>query len=208
MFVRFIAIAASAVALAACTSSSSSGGPSASHAASSPAAPTATAPINTGPTTAAGASSCPLVATGFVHTTTGLRLGRITVLKSGGHIVGCRFYALEHPDAQCDATCLQGEHLPGPSQPVVEITTRRYRTAVDAHNAFVLVARKGRNAQQADLGGGNTGVCFQTAFYPADHGADWACAASKATTGLLVRTVVTSPALDAQLVTQRVLGAI
>jgi hypothetical protein len=148
------------------------------------------------------------VSTDFIHNTIGMRLGRITVLKSAGRTVGCRIYPQSHPDAQCDATCLQGEHLPRPSQPVVEITTQRYGSAVAAHNAFVLIARQGRNAQQADLGGGNTGVCFQTDFYAADHGADWACAASKSTTELLVRTVVTSPALNAQLVTQRVLGAI
>jgi hypothetical protein len=210
----FAGLAGVAVLVAGCTSSHSTPQHTASQppatsvpAASSPAS-VAVTPVSTGPTTAAAAASCPYAGTEFVHNTVGMRLGKLTVLKSGGKIVGCRFYPLSHPTAQCDATCLQGEHLPGPNQPVVEITTQRYASSVAAHNAFVLVAQRGANPQQADLGGGIVGVCYQTDFYAKDHGTDWACAASKGTTAVFVRTVVTSPALNAKLVTQQVVRAL
>lgn len=167
-----------------------------------------TAPVDTGPTTAASATTCPLAGTEFVHTTLGMRLSRLTVLHSGGHVVGCRFYPLTHPTLQCPASCLQGEHLPGPNQPVLEITTRRYPSSVAAHNAFVLVARKGSNPEVVELGGGVQGVCFQTAFYPKDRGTDFACATSKGTTTLLVRSVDTTGADSIRAVTAAVLTKI
>jgi hypothetical protein len=156
-------------------------------------------PVVSGPTVAATASGCPFAAQDFVRDTIGMRLGRITVLRSAGRTVGCRFYALQ------DSALHVSEHLPGPRQPAVEITTQRYTSAAAAHNGFVLVARRGTNPQQVDLGGGRVGVCFQTDFYAQDHGTDWACAGSTGVTAVVVRTVVTSPALNAQLVTERVL---
>ena len=111
-----------------------------------------------------------------------MRLGRITVLRSGGRTAGCRFYALQHSHLHVT------EHLPGPHQPVVEIVTRSYPTPLAAHNAFVLLSRKGANAHQVDLGR-TTGVCFQTNFYRKDHGQDWACAASVRRTEVVVHSV-------------------
>ncbi|MDT4913036.1 MAG: hypothetical protein QOC66_2164 [Pseudonocardiales bacterium] len=156
-------------------------------------------PIATGPTTAAVAASCPFVGQSFVRDTIGMRLGRITALRSGGRTVGCRFYALQ------GSSLSASEHLPGPRQPAVEITTSRYASTTAAHNAFVRIAQRGTNLQPVQLGGGVTGVCFQTDFYPKDRGADWACATNQGGIAVLVRTVVTAPALNAKLVTERVL---
>jgi hypothetical protein len=120
-----------------------------------------------------------------------MRLARITVLKADGKLVGCRFYALQ------GSPLAVSEHLPGPNQPAIEITSTRYPDATSAHNAFVALAEKGRNVQQATISGDNVGLCFQTDFYPNDHGTDWACTYSVGTMLVLVKTVVTSPALNA-----------
>lgn len=167
-----------------------------------------TAPVDTGPTTAASATSCPYAASEFVHDTLGMRLSRLTVLRSGGRVVGCRFYPLTHPTPQCDASCLQGEHLPGPNQPVLEISTTRYPSPDAAHNGFVRVADAGKNPQPVQLGGGIVGVCFQTDFYPKDHGADYACATSKGSTALVVRSVDTVSAYNTKNITTAVLPKI
>lgn len=172
------------------------------------ASPPPTAPVDTGPITAASATSCPFAATEFVHNTLGMRLSRLTVLHSGGHVVGCRFYPLTHPTPQCDATCLQGEHLPGPNQPVLEVSTTRYPSPDAAHNGFVRVADAGTNPQQVQLGGGIVGVCFQTDFYPKDRGTDYACATSKGSTALLVRSVDTVSAYNTKNITAAVLTKI
>ena len=97
----------------------------------------------------------------------------------------------------------ESEHLPPANQPAIEIATKRYASAIAAHNAFVKTALRGTSPQQARFGG-TTGVCFQTDFYPRDHGADWACAWSVGTTSVLVRTVVTTPALNAILVARAI----
>ena len=157
----------------------------------------ASAPINTGPTTAATASSCPLIATQTVAGDVGMRLERVTVLRSGGKVVGCRIYALQNSPLH------ESEHLPPANQPVIEIRMTKYPSALAAHNAFVKVADAGSNPQQATIHG-TTGVCFQTAFYSKDAGADWACAWSVGTTSVLLRTVVTSPALNAILVARAI----
>lgn len=161
-------------------------------------------PVPTGPTSAADAPSCPLLNEQFAAKTVGMRLEKISVLKSGGHVVGCRIYALQHPNAQCDASCLQAEKLPPGNQPAVEITSARYRSPLLAHNAFVMLAKKGKNIQQAKIAPGNVGLCYQTDFYAKDHGTDWACAYSIKSTVVVVKTVVTSPALNAILVAKAV----
>lgn len=148
-----------------------------------------TTPVSTGPTTAARAAACPLLAKQQAADRVGMRLERITVLHSGRKVVGCRFYALQGSPLH------NSEHLPGPNQPAIEIETTRYASPVAAHNAFVLEARRGKNPQQVTIG--NTiGVCFQIPFYKPDHGTDWACAFSRGTTKVSVRTVAQS-ALDA-----------
>ncbi len=182
---QVLAALASASLLAACTSGSAPASPSTSVVTSvrtvePTAAPT---PVSSGPTTAARATSCPLVAASFVHPTIGMRLGRLTVLHSGSEPVGCRFYAYQY------GTLHSKEHLPGPDQPAVEITTTRYASTVDAHNAFVL--RAGPSATQVTFGG-VTGLCFQNAFDPQDKGQDWACTVNKGSVLVLVRSVDTT----------------
>ena len=178
------------VGLAACTSGSGpSSSPSASVVTSTQTttltgAPT---PVSSGPTTAATATACPYAGTEFVHDAMGIRLGRVTVLRSGGQVVGCRFYAQQQPGGGCNAGCLAKEKLPGPNQPAVEISTQRYASSLEAHNAFVLRAGTSDPAQ-TDFAG-TTGLCFQTAFDPRDKGDDYACTVNKGPTVVLVRTV-------------------
>jgi len=201
---RLTLLLTTAFCLAACTSS---GG-----AATSPApgtvrstvtvGPSSAAPRPAAPTTAAAARSCPFAASTFVRDTMGMRLGRLTVLRSAGATVGCRFYALQ------GGALHASEHLPGPDQPVVEILTQRYPTATAAHNAFVLAARAGRNPQQTPFGHGRVGVCYQTAFYVKDRGQDWACGASVGTVRVQVRTVDTTGTFSTATVTQAVLGRV
>lgn len=131
-----------------------------------------------------------------------MRLGRITVLRAKGKLVGCRIYALQ------GGPLARSEHLPGPNQPALEVTTARYTSAVAAHNAFVRVARRGHNPEQAGLGHGIVGVCFQSDFYPKDHGNDWACAASKGRLTVLVRSVDTTGSFNTIAVTKAVLRAL
>jgi hypothetical protein len=147
-------------------------------------------PVRTGPTTAAAASRCPFVDEQAAADYAGMRLARITVLRSDGKVVGCRIYALQNSPLH------NSEKLPPANQPAVEITLTRYRSAAAAHDAIVLAARAGTNPQQVRIGT-TTGVCFQTRFYAKDDGQDWACAYAAGTTLVLVRTVVVSPALNA-----------
>ena len=141
---------------------------------------------------------CRFAETTFVRNTIGMRLGRITALRSDGQIVGCRFYALQNSPLHVS------EHLPGPHQPAVEIVTRRFVTPLAAHNAFIRLSRKGTNAQRVDLGR-IVGACFQTDFYPKDHGMDWACATSVRRTEVVVRTVDTTGTFSTAAVTRAVL---
>jgi hypothetical protein len=142
-----------------------------------------TAPISTGPTTAADASTCPLLSLATAAPRIGMRLARVSVLKSGGKVVGCRFYALQNSPLH------NSEHLPPANQPAIEITTARYASDIAAHNAFVLVATKGNNPVQASMGVDNTGVCYQIPFFVNDKGKDWACAFSIGKTMVQVKTV-------------------
>jgi hypothetical protein len=194
---RLAVVPLAVAALTACTSSGRGAPhPTGTAPATPPSAPTKAA----APTTVAAASSCPFVATALVHSTMGMRLGRLTVLRSAGHVVGCRFYALQ-------GSPLHGsEHLPGPSQPAVEVVTAMYPTAVAAHNAFVLAARRGTNPTQVSLGAGRVGVCYQTDFDPQDHGQDGACGISVGRTRVLVRTVDTTGTFNTASVTKAVVG--
>jgi hypothetical protein len=123
-----------------------------------------------------------------------MRLDKINVLKSGGKVVGCRIYALQHPEGNCSASCLAKENLPPGNQPAIEITSTRYPDADSARRAFIVLAEKGSNAQQATVATGNVGLAYQTDFYPADKGTDWACAYSVGDTVIVVKTVVTNAA--------------
>jgi len=197
---RLLALVGVLAASAACTSSASppaSPAPGTTISSTVTVTPSTPPPPAAAPTRAVTAGSCPFVDTAFVHDTMGMRLGRLSVLRSGGATVGCRFFALQGAYAN--------EHLPGPHQPVVEIATWRYATATAAHNAFVLAAQGGRNPQQTSLGRGGTGVCYQAPFYPQDHGQDYACGASVGTLRVLVRTVDTTSTFSTAAVTRAVL---
>lgn len=148
-----------------------------------------TTPVSTGPTTVARAAACPLLPEQQAAQRVGMRLARITVLHSGGKVVGCRFYAVQNSPYH------YSEHLPGPNQPAIEIETVRYASMIAAHNAFVIEAERGANPQQEQIGN-TTGVCFQIHFYAPDHGQDWACAFNIGSTKVSVRTVVAKPALN------------
>lgn len=190
-----VAVAAVATLLAGCTSSSGPAPATSTQVQTitqtrPPTSPTVVGPVHTGPTKAADAPSCPLLSTQDAFGMGGMRLDRITVLTADGKVVGCRFYALQHPTAECpEVSCLAKENLPPANQPAIEITSTRYPTATAAHNAFVVLAEKGSNVQQAPIATGNVGLCFETDFYPKDHGTDWACTYSVGTTLVLVRTV-------------------
>jgi hypothetical protein len=148
-------------------------------------------PVQTGPTTTAQAKACPLLATQRAADDVGMRLARITVLRSGGAVIGCNFYALQ------GSPLATSEHLPGPNQPVISIVTSRYPDATAAHNAMVLRARAGTEASQVGLPHGVTGVVFRTDLDPHDAGRDWACAFTRGAALTVVRTAVTRTSVNA-----------
>jgi hypothetical protein len=117
-----------------------------------------------------------------------MRLARTEILVNAGRTTGCRFYALQTSPLH------SSERLPGPDQPVIEVTSSRFRSANAARAALVRLAREGTDVQRAQAAGA-AGVCFQQAFYPPDRGRDWSCAFAQASAVVLIRTVVTSPAL-------------
>jgi hypothetical protein len=146
------------------------------------------------------AKSCPLASADSVRNTMGMRLGKVTRLR-GFAVSGCRFYALQ------GSSLSSSEHLPGPKQPVLEIVTRRYGTPSEAQNVVALTARSGHNPQQVSLGK-TKGACFQTNFYPKDHGKDWACAAAKKSTEVIVRSVDTTGTFSTATILRAVLGRV
>jgi len=158
-------------------------------------------PIVAGPTTAAGARSCPLMATRTAADNVGMRLARITVLRSGGTVIGCNFFALQ------GSPLATSEHLPGPKQPVISIVTSRYRTELAAHNAMVLLARAGTSGSQVQLRGGTVGVVYRTAFDPQDRGRDWVCAFARGAELTVIKTVVTDTSVNAVALANVLLGA-
>ena len=203
---RALLLLAVAAVLSGCTSAASNPAPGSSRPATSGAptpspSPTVTAAIATGPTAAARAADCPFAGTGAVMKIMGMRLSHVTVLRSGGRTVGCRFYAID------TGPLAKTENLPPPDQPAVEITTQRFASATIAHNASVRTAERGTNVQQIAFGAA-TGLCFQTAFYGRDHGADYACTINSGSTQLLVRTVDTTGTLDTSAVTTAALGVL
>jgi len=156
-------------------------------------------PIVAGPTTAAGARSCPLMAKQAAADNVGMRLARITVLRSGGTVIGCNFFALQ------GSPLATSEHLPGPKQPVISIVTSRYGTAVAAHNAMVLLARSGTSGSQVRLHDG-VGVVYRTSFDPHDRGRDWVCAFTRGAGLTVIKTVVTDTSVNAVALANVLLG--
>jgi hypothetical protein len=198
----FGAVIAALALLSACTSSGGKG-PTASPSVQTQTvtqtttpAPGPTAPISTGPTTSATASDCPYLSRSVATPRSGMRLDRITVLHSGGKIVGCRFYGLQHPNASCSESCLAGERLPPASQPAIEMKIVRYPSANAAHNALATRFTSAGSIEQDKIGS-DTGLCFETDFYAKDKGTDWACAFTLDTRLIIVRTVITKGALSA-----------
>lgn len=186
--------------LSACTKSSPANVDSSSSAstASTNATPSiqATGPVSTGTITEKPVGSCPYISLGNAYSDGGMRLERITELIQAGATVGCRFYPLQHPNSECGASCLAGEHLPPGNVPAIEIAISSYANATNAHNAFVRIAEQGTNYQQDVFAPGNTGLCYETTFWSHDHGTDWACTFSKGIKVVVIRTVVTGSALN------------
>lgn len=142
------------------------------------------------------AADCPYLAKEEAAADTGFRLDRMTVLVQRSAIVGCRFYPLQHQTAQCDQACVSAEKLPPGDVPGVEVRLYRYRTVVDAHNAFVRIAEAGTTLEQFEVRPGDIGLCYRTTVWTQDRGTDWACAFSTGSTAVVVRTVVTAPAAN------------
>lgn len=153
-----------------------------------------TAPVVAGPTSSAKAA-CPFISRKAVAADLGMRLDRMTVQRSGGEAIGCRFYPLAHPTAECGEACFKGERLPPASQPVLQLLITRYPSASAAHNAMVLASHAGKNTQRVSVGG-RAALAFQTGFYPKDDGKDWAVAFTRGTRLVRIDTVVTSGSLS------------
>jgi hypothetical protein len=181
------------VSLSACTKSSpapiTSSSPSATPTSTLPAIQS-TGPVSTGTITEKTVSSCPYLSFGAAFSDGGMRLDRITELTQAGATVGCRFYPLEHPNSQCPATCLAGEHLPPGTVPAIEIVISRFANTTNAHNAFIRIAEKGTHYEQDVIAPGNTGLCYETTLWSKDNGTDWACTFSKGVKVVVIRTVV------------------
>jgi hypothetical protein len=194
---RVLAVLAGVALLAGCTSSGSPGG------SSQPVAPSGSSSgkHQPGKVHEVHASSCPLASESSVRDTIGMRLGKITRLRGGGIVSGCRFYALQ------GSPLTASEHLPGPNQPVLEIIVHRYGTAFTAANVVTLTARSGHNPHRVSLGK-TKGACFQTNFYPKDHGKDWACAASKKRIEVVVRSVDTTGTFSTATILRSVLNSV
>jgi hypothetical protein len=156
-------------------------------------APKTTPPLRATPTTVAE-RPCPFLDVASAASDVGVRMGRITVLSSGGRAIGCRFYADQDPHYRAT------EHLPGPNQPVMQIVSTRYPTATAAHNAAVRLAQAGQHAYQASLSAAVEGISFQTRFDPADGVRDWAYVFRKAETVVVVTTVQVDTAFNARAV--------
>lgn len=153
-------------------------------------------PISTAPVIEKAGGACPYLSLATAYGDVGFRLDRVTILTRAGRTVGCRFYSPQHAVPGCDQTCIDNENLPPASVPGIEVLSSQYASATAARVALVKVATSGTNPQQVTIAPGNVGVCFQTSVLAQDKGEDWACAFAATSRTVVVRTVVTSPALD------------
>jgi hypothetical protein len=203
-----LALAGIVGALAACTKGSPSAGPTKTidSTITHSATPGPTGPVSTAKVVSSVVGSCPYLAKQSAADQAGMRLDKITKLTQSGRTVGCRFYALEHPGDGCDASCLAAEHLPPGNQPAIEIVSTKYASSTAARNAFILLAEKGSNYQQEQIRAGLKGLCYQTNFWAHDNGKDWACAFSVGATMVVIRTVVTDPALNVVEIASAIVG--
>lgn len=205
------ALAVAAAVLTGCTTSSSGSAPSSiinttvtttiTH---TPPAPTETftpkpattvAPLPPGQAPAAGEveKPCPYILSSqdqgpnSMADLEGDRVYRTTVL-TGTNPVGCRFYFWAPP-----------------YEAIAEITAQRFGTALAAHNAMVLTAEAGRQAQSyPGLLPGVDAISYQTKFLGSDDGQDWACVFTKGTTMVIVRTQQTNTSLNARLIAAQI----
>jgi hypothetical protein len=166
--------------------------------------PANTQPVSTATVSEKTATACPYIPENVASNDSGMRLDRITEIIQAGRLVGCRFYALQHATLQCDEACLQGERLPPGDVPAIEIRLTEYASTVDAHNAFVKTGEAGTNDEQDEIVTGNTGLCYLTTLWKDDDGQDWACAFSKGSTAVVIRTVVNGSSLNVQAVAHAV----
>ncbi|MDT4939822.1 MAG: hypothetical protein QOG80_3493 [Pseudonocardiales bacterium] len=148
-------------------------------------------PLDARPIVASDAPSCPLLSAANAAEDGGMRLARIQVLRRGSAVVGCRFYAIQ------GSSLATSEHLPGPNQPVIEITSAKYATHVAASNALVRIARKGTEPNQYPIAGSVVGVAYRATFDPGDGARDWSVGFAKNTTLVVVRTASDVTSLNA-----------
>ena len=162
--------------------------------------PAETGPVDVRPTTAADAVTCPILMTQTAADTTGMRLARVQVLRQGGTTIGCRFYALQ------GSPLATSEHLPGPNQPVVEITSSTFANTIAAHNALARLADAGTDPAQYTISDGIIAVAFRTRFDPSDGAKDWAVAFNKDSTLVVIKTAISNTSDDALGIAQTVVS--
>jgi hypothetical protein len=109
------------------------------------AATPAAGPVPMGATTVR-AGACPFLRTSSAADAVGMRLGRTEVLVNRSRVTGCRFYAVQHSALHTT------ERLPGPRQPVIAITSTRYRSADGARARVVALATRTASTRRTGAG--------------------------------------------------------
>jgi hypothetical protein len=165
-----------------------------------PAPATSVAPLPPGAAPPAGEAerACPYIASTpsedpnvNVADIEGDHVYRTTVLTRHDP-VGCRFY-----------------FYAGPYQAIADIVPRRFPDAVAAHNAMVLTAEAGSDAQgKKDMLPGIDAVLFRTAFFGPDGERDWACAFAKGKLLVVVHTQRSDTSYSALLLAKAVAAKI
>jgi hypothetical protein len=102
--------------------SSATDAPASSGSTTRTASTTPTGPTGTAVTTSAE-TACPLITEPSAANFLGQRLARVTTQTAGGRTVGCQFF-----DVQGTALATS-EHLSGPNQPALQISSASYATA-------------------------------------------------------------------------------
>ncbi len=120
--------------------------------------------------------------------------------------MGCTWYPVPGPTAQCGETCYLGEELPPASQADVKISSSTYPSVTAAHNAFIRLAEQGTALQQFDVAPHNTGLYFQTDFWAHDHGKDFACDFAVGDRVVVIDTVVLDAPTDVESVASAVVA--
>jgi hypothetical protein len=150
------------------------------------------APLSPGAAPARGEieKRCPYIAsthdqdpTGSLADLEGDRVYRTTVLRTVKP-VGCRFYFWAPP-----------------YEAIADILPRRFATAAAAHNAMVLTAEAGADAQgKPEFVGGIDGVLYRTKFFGPDGKRDWALVFAAGRTMVVVHTQRNDQQLNALLI--------